>query len=64
MKAIDLIIKLQQLPPNMEVMIDISREDPNSAFHFVALEYADQIGLATGGEIIALSRFNLDGEEE
>lgn len=61
MKAIDLIIRLQQLPANMEVMIDITHDAEEAmGFHFVSLEFADEIQCVTGEKIIVLSKQNLD----
>lgn len=58
MKAIDLIIKLQQLPPNMEVKIDV----PNMAgiFKFADILEVERISIESHDDIIMLSPYEMD----
>lgn len=63
MTVIDLIIKLQQLPPNMEVMIDHTKEE-TTMFKFVELNYCDEVTTAVGEKIILLSPYEYTEDEE
>jgi hypothetical protein len=63
MTVIDLIIKLQQLPPNMEVMVDHTREE-GTMFKFVELNYCDEVTTATDQKIILLSPYEYVSEED
>lgn len=42
MTVIDLIIKLQSMPPNIEVMLDVS-PDNGSVFKFVSFEEVEEL---------------------
>ena len=42
MLVIDLIIKLQQLNPNLKVMVDITKEGAE-CFNFISLADADEV---------------------
>ncbi len=63
MTVIDLIIQLQKLPPNMEIMIDHTREE-SKMFKFVELNFADEVETATGGKIVLLSPFEYEETED
>lgn len=54
MTVIDLIIKLQQLPPNMEVMLDHTR-DESAMFKFVEVNYVDKVDTEISGEVVIIS---------
>lgn len=53
MKAIDLIIKLQQLDPDKQVMIDVS---PNGSemFHLLPVSNIDEVECSGGENVIML----------
>jgi len=44
MKVIDLIIKLQDLDPNMQVLVDVTKDDSNM-FRLVELAEAEEVGI-------------------
>lgn len=55
MTVIDLIIKLQQLPPNMEVVLDLTRDEA-IGFHFKEVVSVEKIGTpVTEGEMVMIS---------
>jgi hypothetical protein len=54
MKVIDLIIKLQDLPPNMDVMIDQTVEG-STMFKFCEINSADELETAAGEKMVVLS---------
>lgn len=64
MKVIDLIIKLQQLPLDMKVMIDASNENTDM-WKFKALAEADEVETPTGDKFVALfSESSITDEQE
>lgn len=65
MTVLDLIVKLQNLPPNMEVMIDVTHEGC-TMFKFSEINFVDQIELAAinGGDIVILSPFLFEEQED
>ncbi len=54
MKAIDLIIRLQQLPPNMEVMFDATN-DGSEMFKLVSVDECEEIETESREKFILLS---------
>jgi hypothetical protein len=59
MTVLDLIIKLQQLPPNMEVMIDHTRDESNM-FKFVEINFAGEVETSLNEKLVVLSPLELD----
>ena len=53
MTVIDLIIKLQQMPQNMEVMFDETKNEAEM-FKFTSIDGCEEIETATGEKIISL----------
>jgi hypothetical protein len=54
MKVIDLIIKLQQMPPNMEVMLDVTSGNGNM-FHFKEINEVEEIETALKEKMVVIS---------
>ena len=63
MTVIDLMIQLQKLPPNMEVMIDHTREE-SKMFKFVEVNYVGEVDTATGGPIVLISPVEYEETED
>jgi len=53
MKVIDLIIKLQNLPPNHEVMLDFTPDNSNM-FKFASIETADEFDIDDSGNLVVI----------
>lgn len=62
MTVIDLIIKLQQLPPNMQVMLDVSKQSGN-LFKFADVVNIEEVTPEGHNEIILISPYEFDEEE-
>lgn len=63
MKVIDLIIKLQQMPPNKEVMLDHTTEGA-TMFKFVEVNEVSECRTATGEDIVLVSPFVYEENSE
>lgn len=63
MKVIDLIIALQDLPPNMEVMLDHTTEE-STMFKFVELNHVDEVLTSTNEKIVILSPYQYIEDEK
>jgi hypothetical protein len=62
MKVIDVIIRLQQLDPNLPVVIDSTRENAK-AFHFTDLANVDEVVTSDNQKIVMLSPFEYEEEQ-
>jgi hypothetical protein len=62
MKVIDLIIKLQQMPPNMDVMLDATTNE-GTMFHFKEINEVEEVETALGEKMVVISE-NLGVSEE
>lgn len=63
MTVIDLIIKLQQLPPDMEVMIDQTIAG-SEMFKFAEVNWCDEVTTALSQDIVLLSPHEYEATEE
>ena len=59
MKVRDLKIKLSQLPPDMEVVLDVTAEE-SSMFKFVGINFVGEVETATNEVFVVLSKHDLD----
>ena len=59
MTVIDAIIKLQQLDPNSELMIDGSKEEGNQ-FRFLSVIEIDEAELPTGQKVVICFPYESD----
>lgn len=62
MTVIDLIIKLQQLPPNTQVMLDVTKQS-GGMFKFSAVASVEAVTPAEHNEIVLLSPYEYDEEQ-
>jgi hypothetical protein len=62
MNAFQLITILEQFPPTMEVMLDITR-DNSEMFKFVSIRFADEIETSLDEKIILLSSDDFEAEK-
>lgn len=63
MKVTELIEKLNELPPDMEVMIDHTKEG-SQLFKFVELNWCDQVSTSLNEDIVLLSANEYEITEE
>ena len=62
MTVLDLIIRLQQLPPNMEVMLDVTKQS-GSMFHFTDIVSVDETTPSGHKEIVLITPYEFEGEQ-
>ena len=59
MTVLDLILQLQKCPQDMQVMVDVTKEN-SDVFHFLKIYNAEEIEAGTGEKFVMLETHPLE----